>query len=102
MKNSSVQIQENGTFTMTSDFANQTASIAANTSNYIFNENNIVLNNSDGSFSGTTGNIGIIGGTTESINLKGFFAGTNTSGTHGLSYSFGYQDNYAGVFYGTR
>ena len=87
---------------MTADFSNQTGSIAANTSNYLFNENNIIINNSDGSFSGTTGNIGVIGGTTETSNLKGYFAGTSASGTHGLAYSSGSQENYVGVFYGTK
>ena len=102
VKNNNIPISETGSFTLTTDFSNQTGSIAANTSNYLFNENNIVINNSDGSFSGTTGNIGTIGGTTEASNLKGYFAGTNASGTHGLSYSSGSQENYVGVFYGTK
>ena len=34
-------------------------------------QKNIIINNSDGSFSGTTWNIGVIGGTTETSNLKG-------------------------------
>ena len=93
---------EVGTSSMTANFSNNTGSLQTNTSSYSYNENNIVINPSDGSFSGSTGTIGMTGGTMEAANVKGYFSGTNAAGMHGAAYSAGNQDNFATVFVGKK
>ena len=93
---------ESGTSSMTANFSNNTGSLQTNTSTYSYNENNIVINPSDGSFSGSTGTIGVTGGTTETANVKGYFSGTNAAGMHGVAYSAGNEDTFVSTFIGTK
>ena len=93
---------EVGTSSMIANFLNNTGSLQTNTSTYSYNENNIVINPTDGSFSGSTGTIGVIGGTTETANVKGYFSGTNAAGMHGAAFSAGNQDNFTSVFIGEK
>ena len=93
---------EVGTSSMTANFSNNTGSLQTNTDSYSYNENNIVINPSDGSFSGSTGTIGMTGGTMEAANVKGYFSGTNAAGMHGAAYSAGNEDTFATVFVGKK
>ena len=93
---------EVGTSSMTANFSNNTGSLQTNTDSYSYNENNIVINPSDGSFSGSTGTIGMTGGTMEAANVKGYFSGTNAAGMHGAAYSAGNEDTFVTVFVGKK
>ena len=93
---------ESGTSSMTANFSNNTGSLQTNTSTYSYNENNIVINPSDGSFSGSTGTIGVTGGTTQTANVKSYFSGTNAAGMHGVAYSAGNEDTFVSTFIGTK
>ena len=101
-KNGATVDFEQGSFSMTANFSNQTGSISANTNSYSFGETNIAINSSDGSFSGSSGTIGTTGGATDTSNLKGFFAGTNANGVHGMAYSAGSEANYVATFAGKK
>ena len=101
-KNGATVDFEQGNFSMTANFSNQTGSISANTNSYSFGETNIAINSSDGSFSGSSGTIGTTGGVTDTSNLKGFFAGTKANGVHGMAYSAGSEANYVATFAGKK
>ena len=99
-----------GTVTVTANFSSKTANIVAsvpansgvNTLPYFFSANNMAINTNDGSFHTGNGSIGITGQTSNSASIKGYFAGTNATGVHGVAYPNSDDDEIMGVFYGSR
>ena len=100
-----------GTFTLTANFNNQSANIVANipansvggnTLPYFFSANNMAINTNDGSFFTRSGLIGVTGQTSKSASIKGYFAGSNATGVHGMAYGNSNSADIMGVFYGSR
>ena len=100
-----------GTVTLTANFNNKLANIVANipansvggnTLPYFFSANNMAINTNDGSFFTGSGLIGVTGQTSKSASIKGFFAGSNATGIHGMAYGNSNSDEMMGVFYGSR
>lgn len=100
-----------GTFSLTADFntntANMTASTLASASTnntaYFFSGSNMQIDQADGSFSTSSGLIGVTGGASESASVKGYFAGTNAKGVHGIAYTNdAASPDLVGAFYGSR
>ena len=100
-----------GSFTLTANFDANTASLTASTiaslstnnTAYFFSGSDMPIDQSEGSFSTSTGLIGVTGGASESASIKGYFAGTAAKGVHGMAYT---NDNatpdLVGGFYGSR
>ena len=100
-----------GTFSLTANFTTNTASLAASTSASIFSNNtayffsgsDMPINQTDGSFATSNGLIGVTGGASESASVKGYFAGTNAKGVHGIAYTNdAASPDLVGAFYGSR
>ena len=100
-----------GTFTLTADFDTNTATLTAatpassstNNIGYFFSGSDMPIDQSEGSFSTSSGLIGVTGGASESASVEGYFAGTAAKGVHGIAYT---NDNatpdLVGGFYGSR
>jgi hypothetical protein len=94
---------EDGTFSMTANFSNQSAQITANTDSYFFSASNIAINSNSGKFTDDSGLIGVKDGNSQSAEIIGYFAGPNAEGVHGVTYSdLEASNGYAGLFYGSR
>ncbi|WP_445808805.1 hypothetical protein [Yoonia sp.] len=102
-----------GTFTMNANFNTNTGNIAATipanspagsgNPGYFFSSNTLQINQTDGSFSSSDAAIGSTGVNSYSSSIKGYFAGTNATGVHGLIYTNDPSAaTYLGAFYGSR
>mgnify|MGYP000633678392 CR=1 FL=1 len=100
-----------GTFTLTANFNTNKADITASTlasestnnTAYFFSGSGMQIDQSEGSFSTSTGLIGVTGGASESASVKGYFAGTAAKGVHGLAYTNDTATpDLVGAFYGSR
>ena len=100
-----------GSFTLTANFDANTASLTASTiaslstnnTAYFFSGSDMEMDQADGSFSTSTGLIGVTGGASESASVKGYFAGTAAKGVHGLAYTNDTATpDLVGGFYGSR
>ena len=100
-----------GTFTLTADFDTNTATLTAatpassstNNIGYFFSGSDMPIDQSEGSFSTSSGLIGVTGGASESASVEGYFAGTAAKGVHGLAYTNDTATpDLVGAFYGSR
>ena len=106
-----VSVIGDGTFTLTANFNTNKADITASTlasestnnTAYFFSGSGMQIDQSEGSFSTSTGLIGVTGGASESASVKGYFAGTAAKGVHGLAYTNDTATpDLVGAFYGSR
>ena len=100
-----------GTFTLTANFDTNIANLAAatpandsiNNIGYFFSGSDMQIDQSEGSFSTSSGLIGVTGGASETASVKGYFAGTAAKGVHGLAYTNDTATpDLIGAFYGSR
>ena len=79
------QEQSNGNITLTADFTNKTGSVLAKTDNTYMSATNFDINLIDGTFSGDSAEIGLIGGLSKvASTINGAFAGSGATGVHGM------------------
>ena len=95
----SVEAVEAGTFGMNVNFDNNTGSITGASANYIFTDSQVVINPSNGEFSGASGTLGPRSGVKVPASLEGSFYGSNATGVGGVVISDMNQDEgYMAVF----
>jgi hypothetical protein len=101
----------NGTVTLTANFNERIANVAANipansasgnSNAYFFSANGMNINVRDGSFSTANARIGEVGKSPYTANIKGYFAGSNAKGAHGLVYGNDSTAQMLGVFAADR
>lgn len=101
----------NGTATLTANFNDRTANLAANipansasgnSKAYFFSANGMNINVADGSFATANAQIGEVGRLPYTASVKGYFAGSNAKGAHGLVYGNGSTAGMLGVFAADR
>ena len=79
------QEQSNGNITLTADFTNKTGYMLAKTDNTYMSATNFDINLIDGTFSGDSAEIGLIGGLSKvASTINGAFAGSGATGVHGM------------------